>query len=201
MYITTISNHLEILMKTNTSRALAVTGAVALLVTLGGVGGAVAAHQITSGEIKNGTIRQYDLNPNAVKAFTAPGPKGATGAKGAAGDSYLKNAYYAVAYYDAGDTNSGAIATVACNNTTDTAISGGVQVLGLDADANSRNTPVSSSFPGRMDWSANAPYANRLDGWIVQFGGGSVAPEKAKVWALCAPGLSISVDQNYTESD
>ena len=36
------------------------------------------------------------------------------------------------------------------------AISGGVQVLGLEEGANDRNTPVSSSFPGRMDWAANA---------------------------------------------
>jgi hypothetical protein len=112
----------------------------------------------------------------------------------------LTGAYYSVAYYDKGDTNAGAIATVACKKTTDSAISGGAQVLGLDATANSRNTPVSSSFPGRMDWSTNTPLPNRLDGWIVQFAGGAIAPEKVKVWALCVPGLVLPVEQTYVQS-
>ena len=62
-------------------------------------------------------------------------------------------------------------------------ISGGVQVLGIGGNqgeidaANSRITPlVSSSFPGRMDWTTNSPKPNRLDGWIVQFGGNAVRP-------------------------
>ena len=84
------------------------------------------------------------------------------------------------------------------------AISGGVQVLGLDAGANSRNTPVSSSFPGRMDWNTNTPKPGRLDGWIVQFGGNAGAtsdkdPEKVKVWALCVPGASIPVNQTFQQ--
>ena len=84
------------------------------------------------------------------------------------------------------------------------AISGGVQVLGLGEGANSRNTPVSSSFPGRMDWAAGAPKPGRLDGWIVQFGGNAgatsdKAPEKIKVWALCVPGASIPVNQTYQQ--
>jgi hypothetical protein len=112
----------------------------------------------------------------------------------------MLGAYYAVAFYDVGDTNSGAIATVACSAITDTAISGGVQILGLDATANARNTPVSSSFPGRMDWSTNTPKADRLDGWIVQFGGGSIAPEKVKVYALCVPSLTVPVVNTYTQS-
>lgn len=114
-------------------------------------------------------------------------------------------AYYAVAFYDVGDTNAGAIATVACVKETDVAISGGVQTVGLDATANSRNTPVNSSFPGRMDWTTNAPKPNRLDGWVVQFGGnaGTVsdkAPEKVKVYALCVPGLTTGVTQTYLQS-
>ena len=54
-----------------------------------------------------------------------------------------------------------------------------------------------------MDWSTNAPKADRLDGWIVQFGGtaGGVAPEKVKVWALCVPGADIPVDTTYTQAD
>jgi hypothetical protein len=130
----------------------------------------------------------------------ADGKDGAQGPKGDTGDSYLTGAYYAVAYYDKGDTNAGAIATVACKAEADTAISGGAQVLGLDATANARNTPVSSSFPGRMDWTTNAPKPGRLDGWVVQFGGGATAPEKVKVWALCVPGLTLPVVQTYQQS-
>ena len=79
-----------------------------------------------------------------------------------------------------------------------------MQVLGLDAGANNRNTPVSSSFPGRMDWSTNTPKPGRLDGWIVQFGGNAgaasdKAPEKVKVWALCVPGASIPVNQTFQQ--
>ena len=116
-------------------------------------------------------------------------------------------AFYATAFYNAGDTNAGAIATVACDadETDYVAISGGVQVLGLDEGANSRNTPVSSSFPGRMDWDTNTPKPDRLDGWIVQFGGNAgatsdKAPEKIKVWALCVPGASIPVNRPTSRS-
>jgi hypothetical protein len=124
------------------------------------------------------------------------GDKGDTGAAGAQGDSYLAGAYYSVAYYDVGDTNGGAIATVACKQPTDTAISGGVSV-----DDYLKDVPVGQSFPGRMDWSTNTPKQGRLDGWIVQFASeNSVAPEKVKVWALCVPGLNVPVDQTYSES-
>ena len=133
------------------------------------------------------------------------GATGSKGDKGDKGDDYMAGAYYSVAFYDVGDTNAGAIATVACKSVTDTAISGGVQVLGLDADANGRNTPVSSSFPGRMDWSTNTPRPNRLDGWIVQFGGNAGTtsdkdPAKTKIWALCVPGLNVPVVPTYTQS-
>ena len=58
-----------------------------------------------------------------------------------------------------------------------TAISGGVST-----DDYTKTVPVGQSFPGRMDWSANAPKSGRLDGWVVQFASqtGS-APEKVKV--------------------
>jgi hypothetical protein len=134
------------------------------------------------------------------------GEQGPRGEKGEKGDSGLLGAFYATALYNAGNTNAGAIATVACDPTSQdfTAIAGGVQVLGLDADAKNRNTPVSSSFPGRMDWSTNTPKAERLDGWIVQFGGNAGAisdrsPDKVKVWALCVPGADIDVTQTYTQ--
>jgi hypothetical protein len=142
----------------------------------------------------------------AVGASGPQGPQGdtgATGAKGSQGDKAMLNAFYATAYYNAGDTNGGAIATVACDVASSdyTAIAGGVQVLGLDATANSRNTPVSSSFPGRMDWSTNAPRPDRLDGWIVQFGGAAGQnPEKVKVWALCVPGTDIPMHETYRQN-
>jgi hypothetical protein len=126
----------------------------------------------------------------------AQGQQGITGQRGPSG---LTGAYYSVASYDVGDTNGGAIATVACKSQSDTAISGGVQMIGLGG----KNVPVGSSFPGRMDWSSNMPMPNRLDGWIVQFASQDsnfTAPEKVKVYALCAPGLNVPVTQTYTQS-
>jgi collagen triple helix repeat protein len=141
----------------------------------------------------------------AAGAAGPPGPTGARGATGATGpqgpkgdtgDSYLSGAYYAVAYYDVGDTNAGAIATVACSSQSDTAISGGVSI-----DDATKNVPVGQSFPGRMDWTTNTPLPNRLDGWIVQFAGDfHVNPEKVKVYALCVPNLTLPEVTTYTES-
>jgi hypothetical protein len=86
--------------------------------------------------------------PKGDAGTTGPqGPKGDKGDKGDNGDSYLDGAYYSVAYYDKGDTNGGAIATVACKAQTDTAISGGVST-----DDYTKTVPVGQSFPGRMDW-------------------------------------------------
>ena len=186
--------------------------------------GAFAANHYlisSSSQIKNGAISLSDLSPAARKALKgqqgwkgdtgAAGPQGHAGAqgpKGDKGDSGLTGAFYATAFYNAGNTNAGAIASVACDaeKTDYVAISGGVQVLGLGEGANSRNTPVSSSFPGRMDWAAGAPKPDRLDGWIVQFGGNAgatsdKAPEKIKVWALCVPGASIPVNQTFQQVD
>jgi hypothetical protein len=143
---------------------------------------------------------------NGTNGLPGPrGPKGDKGDPGAAGDSYLHGAYYSVASYDVGDTNGGAVATVACKAQSDTAISGGVQTLQLGTNDLHNNVPVSSSFPGRMDWSTNTPKQGRLDGWIVQFGGNSSStdlgsPGYVKVWALCVPSLSVPVEQTYTES-
>jgi hypothetical protein len=124
------------------------------------------------------------------------GPQGPKGDAGTPGDSYLDGAYYSVAYYDVGDTNGGAIATVACKAPSDTAISGGVST-----DDYTKTVPVGQSFPGRMDWNTNTPKPNRLDGWIVQFASqNGSAPEKVKVWALCVPGPNIPVETTYTES-
>lgn len=205
---------------------------ITLIVVLVGVlaitSGAFAANHYlitSSSQIKNGVISASDLSSAARKALKgqkgAQGQKGDTGATGAQGlkgetgadgpkgdkgESGLTGAFYATAFYNAGNTNAGAIATVACDaaKTDYVAISGGVQVLGLGEGANSRNTPVSSSFPGRMDWATNAPKPGRLDGWIVQFGGNAGAtsdkdPAKVKVWALCVPGASIPVNQTFQQ--
>jgi hypothetical protein len=108
--------------------------------------GAFAAHHYlitSSSQIKDGVVSVSDLAPGARKALQskqgesgapgergpagAPGQTGAQGPKGdkgdkgdsgAAGDSHLDGAYYSVAYYDKGDTNGGAIATVASRPTT-----------------------------------------------------------------------------------
>jgi hypothetical protein len=214
-------------MKSRSTAAAAVAVGAALVVGLGSAtavaGGLIGSPDIENGsirsaDIQNGTIRTFDLAEQARESLKgergAPGPAGAPGEQGEQGekgpqgpkgDTGLEDAYYSVAFYNAGDTNAGAVATVACKAQTDTAISGGVQVLGLDEGANARNTPVSSSFPGRMDWSTNMPRPGRLDGWIVQFGGNAgavsdVAPEKAKVWALCVPGLEVPVEQTFTQA-
>jgi len=196
----------------------AVTVIAALVAVLALTSGAFAAKQymITSSkQIKKGAISLSNLSDQARKGLhgkpgaTGPagpsgqvgpqgpkGDKGDKGDKGAAGDAYLDGAYYSVAYYDKGDTNGGAIATVACKAQTDTAISGGVST-----DVYTKTVPVGQSFPGRMDWSTNTPKPDRLDGWIVQFASQSgSAPEKVKVWALCVPGLHVPVTPTYTQS-
>ena len=167
----------------------------------------------SSSQIKKGTVSRSDLSKRARKLLQgkvghtgaagpqgpagAPGSVGPQGPKGDAGDSYLRHAYYSVAYYDKGDTNGGALATVACKSQSDTAISGGVST-----DDYLKTVPVGQSFPGRMNWDTNTPKAGRLDGWIVQFATqNGAAPEKVKVWALCVPGLNVPVSQTYTQSN
>jgi hypothetical protein len=196
-----------------------ITVIAALAVVLAITSGAFAAkHYLitSSSQIKSGAIHVTDLSDHARKVLEGnTGPAGAKGHKGDKGDSGLTGAFYATAYYNVGDTNAGAIATVACDpvQTDYVAIAGGVQVLGLVEGANSRNTPVSSSLPGRMHWDSDGPgpdtdtpKENRLDGWIVQFGGNAGAtsdkhPEKVKVWALCVPGADIPVNQTYQQVD
>lgn len=153
----------------------------------------------------NGTNGSQGLKGD-TGATGAQGPKGETGAKGATGDAVLDGAYWAIAYYDVGDTNGGALATVGCKATTDNAISGGVSV-----DDYQSNVPVGQSFPGREDWDGaddvsgnaddNTPRPGRLDGWIVQFASqNSSAPKKVKVYALCVPGLSVPSETTFQES-
>jgi hypothetical protein len=197
-------------------------GTIAVVLAFGGT--ATASSLITSGKIKDGTIQARDIKKGTItadrfsqavqakfKTVGSPGPqgpKGDTGATGATlqgsapkpgpqGPSGMEGAFYSVAKYNVGDTNAGAIATVACDPDNDAsqkyvAVSGGVQTLALGDNGIGNNTPVSSSFPGRMDWSTNAPKPDRLDGWIVQFGGNAQTsgasdkdPRYVNVWALC----------------
>jgi hypothetical protein len=207
-------------------KTLAVAGIAAALVAVGSTGTAVAGaligsediknESIRSGDIKDGNVRMHDLSRKAVAKLRAAGTAGTAGTAGKDGVSGkdgkdgkdgVHGLYYATAFYNGGDTNAGAIATVACKNVTDHALSGGVQVLGLGEGANARNTPVSSSFPGRMDWATNTPKAGRTDGWIVQFGGNAnrsvasdVAPEMVKVWALCMTSdASLPIEQTFQQ--
>ena len=204
-------------------------GTVAIAITAVAVTGAASAYAATAATKAPSTFC-YNLKSGALSAVSGgcpkgtarislgkPGPKGATGARGPAGSkgatgpagpagaTGLTGAYYSVAKYNVGDTNGGAIATVACKNTTDVAISGGVQTLALGTNGIGNNVPVSSSFPGRMDWTTNTPIPGDLNGWIVQFGGNSSAtnlgnPAYVDIYALCVPGADIPVDTTYTES-
>jgi hypothetical protein len=134
--------------------------------------------------IANGAVHQTDMTDNVRRLLN----------KDVNTDSFA-GAYYSIAKYDVGDTNQGAIATVACDNETDVAVAGGVQSLGLGGHP----AATASSFPGRMDWNTNSPRDGRLDGWIVQFDA-TTAPEKVNVWALCVPNSSITARTTYTES-
>lgn len=209
-------------MRISWKSGLAVVAAGALF-AVGGIGTAVAAKKITGDDIAKNTITATNLASNSVGrselqgnlgeagprgpagAQGPAGPAGAAGPTGPAGASGLAGAFYSVAFYDVGDTNAGAIATVACDPVSQdfTAISGGVQTLALDGTPLDNNTPVSSSFPGRVDFTTNTPKPDRLDGWIVQFGGtADRQPLRVKVWALCVPGANaVPVVTTYTQSD
>jgi hypothetical protein len=161
----------------------------------------VRDNTLTTADIKDGQVKLTDIDPvlartliDLVNNKAKDGVAGPKGDKGEAGTNGLVEAYYATAKYNAGDTNQGAIATVACSKQTDVAISGGVQMIGVGG----HNSAVGSSFPGRMNWDTNTPREGRLDGWIVQFDA-AVAPEKVTLWALCVPGASVNVVNTYAQ--
>src|SRR5262245_14401550 len=88
-----------------------------------GTAGAQAAGLIGSGDILDNSVRSIDIaNHTLRKSDLNPALVGQL-------QSQFQGAFYATANYDVGDTNAGAIATVACDPTsTDyTAIAGGVQ--------------------------------------------------------------------------
>lgn len=187
---------------------------VALVALALSVGGATAGSLITGKDIKDGSIQKRDLGAGVQKGLQSTqgprgnqgvqGPKGDVGAQGPAGAkgdqgvSGLTGAVYRVADYGTG----GGRATVACADTEAeskqyTAIAGGAQ-SDDSTGATTATQPITSSFPGRMDWSTNQPKPDRLDGWIVNFGAGGQPVDVLRVWALCVPNASITTQvTNY----
>lgn len=172
---------------------------------------AVTAPKIASGAVNQSKLTdttrqelaQTKVNTKAISALGSQvanipaGPQGPKGDTGPAGADGLDGAIYRVANYtDGGD----GWATVSCGDdeTTSqkyTAISGGVQGYS-DSTNPSAALQVTSSFPGRMDWSTFTPKPDRLDGWVVGLTGGQ--DTTLKVWALCVPNNEIQTQTtNY----
>lgn len=194
--------------------------AVAVSTVLAAGGGAYAATQITSGQIKDHTITQADLSKRAVQVMQHQSLRDrqdkvqqgvgqvkrqvnqvqgqVQDVKGQVdGIAGLKGAVYRVETYKNG---GGGSATVACADDdavsqTYTAISGGYSASTVETQPGNE-FHATASFPGRMDWDTNQPKDGRLDGWIV-LGSDKSAPAGVplKVWALCVPNTSITVDQ------
>lgn len=199
-------------------------GAVGLVLGLSVAGGAaVAGDLITGKDIKNHTIQQRDLAPGLKAKVNrtgtagtagaqgpagpagADGKPGAAGAQGPKGASGLEGAIYRVTEYANG---GGGSATTACADTNEesmkyVAIAGGVQGSRSGVTEKQDGFLVSSSFPGRMDWSTGTPKPGRLDGWIVF--GNSQHTDTLRVWALCVPagsfGAASSVDTQTVTID
>lgn len=185
--------------------------AVAVTAVVSAGGGAYAAGQITSAQIKDHTITQADMTKRAVQVMQhqalrdrqAQVQQGFNQVKGDVKDVQgdvkdiqdaggLPGAIYRVENYQNG---GGGSASVACaddeaKSQQYTAIAGGVQG-GDVASQSADGFAVQSSFPGRMDWGTGQPKPNRLDGWIVL--GNGQRTDTLKVWALCIPTTDIPV--------
>lgn len=196
--------------------ALAIAGIVGISTTTGAIAGSLVGSadvrndSLRSVDLKNGSaVGEDDLRPalkakvNAVGtgeqgpagAAGATGPQGIAGANGTDG---LDGAVYRSLTYTNG---GGGSATVACadDNTvsqTYTAVAGGVQ--GGTVETQDDGFVVNSSFPGRMDWDAGVPKADRLDGWII-LGNGQYT-STLTVWALCVPNTSIAVQADTLDN-
>jgi hypothetical protein len=172
---------------------LALAGAAVALVATTSAGTAVAGGLIGSADIQDGSIRSVDIKDGRVRTNDLSADTVAK-LQGKDGKNGLDGAVYRVANYTNG---GGGRATVACGDTDAvsqqfTAIAGGAHVE--VAAGHTDTEPVTSSFPGRMDWSTNTPKPNRLDGWIVNFGNGaapSAGNGSLQIWALCVPTTSI----------
>ena len=209
------------------NRVAAVAAGALVLVSLGGVGGAVAANQITGRQIVDHSIGKVDLSvpinkalatksepgpagpqgpagPAGADGATGPqGPAGPAGAAGTNGTDGVSGIEYRTFDYIAGQAETpehpgmgsdytgagaGGIATVVCSPGK-TALSGGVQFLGLDADNGQKavtgGNGIVDSFPGRMDWSTNTPKPGVYTGWVVRLNK-YAAGEPLRLWVVCA---------------
>ena len=150
-------------------KTLALAGAAAALVAVGSTGTAVAGSLIGSADIKDGAVHGVDLSKgvNAKLAKTgAPGkggkaapsarlPRGELPNGGGERDRRLRRDEGPQEVHRRRGRSAG-------------------QHGGQPAAS---GFAVSSSFPGRMDWSTDTPKADRLDGWIV-LGYGQLAPTR-----------------------
>lgn len=196
---------------------IVIAGATSLVI--GGTGAYAAGTLIHSDQIATGAVTAKKLGTGSVNTTkltpwihqqvqnVAPMRQAANNAQKDANTALseyaalgnLDGAVYRTETYLNG---GGGSATVACADDDATsqqyvAISGGVQ--GSTVDSQSQNGfAVSSSFPGRMDWSTNTVKPNRLDGWIVL--GNDQSTQKLVVWALCVPKANISVQNTNLDN-
>lgn len=141
----------------------------------------------------------------ATGAAGAKGDKGDTGAAGPAGQDGASG--YEVRTYDYiaggarpghdgedasyGGAGNGSVATVACSSQDKVATGGGYFIRNGQSEvvqspeADGQGVGVVASFPGRMDWSKNEPFANRNDGWIVQFNGNGGPTFDVTLYVIC----------------
>ena len=165
-------------------KTLAIAGAAAALVAVGSTGTAVAGSLIGSADIKDGAVHGVDLSKGVNAKLAKTGAPGKDGKDGTFGAVYRVENYL---------NGGGGSAIAACGDDEETskkytAIAGGLQGSTV-ANQSASGFAVSSSFPGRMDWSTNTPKPNRLDGWIV-LGNGQYT-DTLKVWALCVPDPNV----------
>jgi collagen triple helix repeat protein len=210
-------------MKFVNKRVTPVVAGAAILVALGGVGGAFAGQFVTSAQIKDQTIQSRDIDTgavasnevrngslvlgdlsvdarNALKGQT--GAKGATGATGAKGDTGAKGADGK----DGKDGLSGAVYRV--ENYTNGG-GGDATVACADDEAVSKTFTaiaggVQAGHTGSNDFAVTASYPGRMD-WDtgepkpnrldgwIVLGNGKYT-DNLKVWALCVPNTSIGTD-------
>jgi len=140
----------------------------------------------------------------------APGEVGPAGAPGLSGYEmrtydYIKGVGHRVGKDGApagyGGAGNSSVATVACSSQNKVATGGGYFIRNgtsevvQSPEADSQGVGVVASFPGRMDWDGadnvggnaddNVPFANRLDGWVVQFNGNGGPAFDVTLYVIC----------------
>jgi hypothetical protein len=148
-----------------------IVGIVAVVIA--GTGSAIAASQITSKQIKNGTIQLVDLSKSTRVALQggrgpqgAPGQPGANGAPGATKVVVRQGTVVSVA------TNTDGTATVAC--------APGERATGGGNSISGSGWAVMESFP--TGGSATAPPT----GWRVDAHNGAAAAQNLVAIVVCA---------------